>query len=272
MLQLSKNSLVTGVARKQIEIRQLEVDWYCGNYSTIAGQAAMLAGFAFTQLTTPMPDDYVPPIVLEFGYLFLTCMAIGLELSAIMLSTFLTVWGPSLALRGRRGVTDLHRAVDCLRDYQFLTFSYFIIGWVLFFISNILQVWIYFKRRVALVVSFPMSLFIVAIVWYSYDITFKLRLQNGQSVEGRIGIFKPYEYIGDIDHGLHSAEGGLSRSAGMPSGSNGYAESGGYCPVHRPDSFTENFRPRLASESAAAAAAVAEGREAGSGPCFPRVE
>jgi len=265
MLQLSKNSLVTGAARNQIEIRQLEVDWYCGNYSTIAGQAAMLAGFAFTQLTTPMPEDYVPPLILEFGYLFLTCMAVGLELSAIMLSTFLTVWGPSLALRGRRGVADLHRAVDCLRDYQFLTFSYFMIGWILFFISNILQVWIYFKRRVALVVSFPMSLFIVAILWYSYDITYKLRLSSSEQVEGRIGIFKPYEYIGDIDHGLHGAEGGMTR------GPNGFSESTGYCPVHRPDSFTENFRPRLAAESAAAAAADQRG-EAGSGPCFPRVE
>jgi len=271
MLQLSKNSLVTGAARNQIEIRQLEVDWYCGNYSTIAGQAAMLAGFAFSQLTTPMPEDYVPPLILEFGYLFLTCMAVGLELSAIMLSTFLTVWGPSLALRGRRGVADLHRSVDCLRDYQFLTFSYFMIGWILFFISNILQVWIYFKRRVALVVSVPMSLFIVAIVWYSYDITRELRLQTGESVEGRIGMFKPYEYIGDIDHGLHSAEGGMTRAAGMLGGSNGYADTTGYCPVHRPDSFTEHFRPRLAAETAAVVAAKRRG-EAGSGPCFPRVE
>lgn len=229
----------------------------------------MLAGFAFTQLTTPIPADYVPPIFLEFGYLFLTCVAIGLELSVIMLSTFLTVWGPSLALRGRRGVADLHRAVDCLRDYQFLTFSYFIIGWILFFISNILQVWIYFKRRVAWVVTCPLSFFIVAIVWYSYDITVKLRLRSGESVEGRIGIFKPYEYIGDIDHGLHSAEGAsLTRSTGMPGASNGLAESTGYCPVHRPDSFTENFRPRLAAETAAAASAD----QAGNGPCFPRVE
>jgi len=268
MLQLSKNSLVTGVARKQIEIRQLEVDWYCGNYSTIAGQAAMVAGFAFTQLTTPMPDDYVPPIMLEFGYLFLTCVAIGLELSAIMLSTFLTVWGPSLALRGRRGVADLHRAVDCLRDYQFLTFAYFIIGWILYFISGILQVWIYFKRQVALVVSLPLSLFIVAIVWYSYDITYQLRLDGGEAVEGKMEIFKPYEYIGDIDHGLHSAEGG-----GSTTRSNGLADATGYCPVHRPDSFTENFRPKLAAESAAAMAAAADHRgQAGSGPCFPRVE
>jgi len=240
MLQLSKNSIVTGVARQQIEIRQLEVDWYCGNYSTIAGQAAMLAGFAFTQLTTPIPADYVPPIFLEFGYLFLTCVAIGLELSVIMLSTFLTVWGPSLALRGRRGVADLHRAVDCLRDYQFLTFSYFIIGWILFFISNICQVWIYFRRRVAVVVTFPLLCFVIAILYYTCSITAKLKLDESEAVAGRIEHFAPYEHIGDLDAGLSTYKGIPSR----PGAPGEEAKEPAFCPVH------ESFQPRLASERA----------------------
>jgi len=253
MLHLQKNRIVTGVARQQAEIRQLEVDWYCGNYSTIAGQAAMLAGFAFTQLTTPMPEDYEPPIVLEFGYLFLTCTAIGLELSAIILSTFLCVWGPSLALRGRGGSADLHKAVDCLRDYQFLVFLYFMAGWVIFFLSTLLQVWIYFKRRVAVVVSVPLSLFIAAIVWYSWDITRQLRLDDRDAVAGKIEHLQPYEYIGDLDHGLHTAD-----LANKPD-----ASRGGYCPVHeaaqaardtRPansSSALSSFRPKLASERGA---------------------
>lgn len=77
----------------------------------------MLAGFAFAQLTTPMPDPQ-PPFSLELAYLFLTCVAVGLELSAIILSTFLSTWAPSLALRGKMGSADLHKAVDTLRDYQ----------------------------------------------------------------------------------------------------------------------------------------------------------
>mmetsp|Transcript_95470 Transcript_95470/g.269823 ORF Transcript_95470/g.269823 Transcript_95470/m.269823 type:complete len:268 (+) Transcript_95470:147-950(+) len=244
MLHLQKNKIVTGVTKQQIEIRQLEVDWYCGNYSTITGQAAMLAGFAFTQLTTPMPSDYEPPFALEFGYLFLTCTAIGLQLSAIILSTFLCVWGPSLALRGSGGARDLHRAVDCLRDYQLLVFMYFISGWVVFFISNILQVWIYFKRRVAVVVSFPLTMFIFAIIWYSYDITRKLRLDDSDAVAGKIDHFHPYEFIGDIDHGLHSkAPAGTAR----PKTGRGEGERG-YCPIH--EHPTEgSFKPRTASEA-----------------------
>mmetsp|Transcript_60198 Transcript_60198/g.186301 ORF Transcript_60198/g.186301 Transcript_60198/m.186301 type:complete len:270 (+) Transcript_60198:133-942(+) len=266
MLHLQKNRIVTGVARKQVEIRQLEVDWYCGNYSTITGQAAMLAGFAFTQLTTPMPDDYEPPFMLEFTYLFLTCAAIGLELSAIILSTFLSVWGPSLALRGQGGTSDLHRAVDCLRDYQFLVFLYFMIGWVIFFVSSLLQVWIYFKRRVAVVVSVPLSLFIVAVVWYSFDITSQLRLDDRDAVAGKIEHLQPYEFIGDLDHGLHSE---------APANEPG-ATRGGYCPVHRhaadaaapaTGSDLAGFRPRLASEAPGTAAArdMAHSARRGSG-------
>mmetsp|Transcript_1548 Transcript_1548/g.4998 ORF Transcript_1548/g.4998 Transcript_1548/m.4998 type:complete len:281 (-) Transcript_1548:263-1105(-) len=250
MLHLQKNKIVTGVTKQQIEIRQLEVDWYCGNYSTIAGQAAMLAGFAFAQLTTPMPEDYVPPLMLEFGYLVLTCTSIGLELSAIILSTFLSVWGPSLALRGRGGTSDLHRAVDCLRDYQFLVFLYFIVGWVIFFVSNILQVWIYFKRRVAVVVSFPLSLFICAILWYTFDITRKLRLDDTSAVVGKIDHFQPYEFIGDLDHGLHSN--GLASGPRARGNFPGSKADGGYCPVH--ESLGETFRPRLASEAGPAGA------------------
>mmetsp|Transcript_120605 Transcript_120605/g.336528 ORF Transcript_120605/g.336528 Transcript_120605/m.336528 type:complete len:277 (+) Transcript_120605:79-909(+) len=257
MLHLRKNKIVTGVAKQQVEIRQLEVDWYCGNYSTITVQAAMLSGFAFTQLTTPMPDDYEPPFMLEFGYLFLTCMAIGLELSAIILSTFLSVWGPSLALRGRAGAADLHRAVDCLRDYQLVVFLYFIIGWLIFFVSSILQVWIYFKRRVAVVVTFPLSLFIAAIAWYSFDITRQLRLNDRDAVAGKVDHLQAYDFVGDLDHGLHST--------GLASGQRARARDGGYCPINetRGDTVRQKqfasavgvSRPRHASEFARTASA-----------------
>jgi hypothetical protein len=212
MLHLTKNNIVTGVAKKQVEIRQQEVDWYCGNYSAMMGQSAMLAGFAFGQLTTGMPEDHAPCFWLEFTYLFLTCVVIGLELSSIILSTALSVWGPSLALRGRMGSHDLHRAVDCLRDYQELVFSCFMSGWILYFLSSILQVWIYFRRRVALVVTVPLCGFIVGILWFSFSITSALRVSERNAVTGKIDAFEPYESVADIDHGLHS--GGKGKGKG----------------------------------------------------------
>lgn len=207
MLHLTKNNVVTGVARQQVEIRQSELDWYCDNYSAMTGQAAMLAGFAFSQLQTELPTDkHKPALELCFGYLFLTCMTIGLELSAIILSTALSVWGPSLALRGKGGTADLHKAVDALRAYQSVVFFYFIVGWIMYFFSAILQIWIYTAREVALVVTIPMSGFVLGILWYTLDIIRELRVEDHEAVSGKIEALQPYEFVGDIDHGLHDDE------------------------------------------------------------------
>lgn len=220
MLTLAKNEAVTKVAKQQVEVRQLEVDWYVTNYATLTGQAAMLAGFAFGQLTTPIPQNHPPPYFLEWFYLFLTCCTIGLELSVVLICTSLTVWGPGLALRGPNGTSDLHRAVDTLRDYQGLTFVYFILGWFLFFLSAILQLWIYFKHRIAIVVTIPFAIFTFLILYYSCEITLKMRISNVSAVQGRLQALTQYEAIGDIDHGMH---------AGLANGAQG---EDGYCPVH----------------------------------------
>ncbi|CAE7548486.1 unnamed protein product [Symbiodinium microadriaticum] len=202
MLQLRKNKIVTQVSKGQVEIRQMEVDWYCGNYQTISGQAAMLAGFAFNFLTAPMPKDKEPCIWLEFFYFFCVSTALGAELGVIVISSYLSVWAPSLALRGKRGAVDLHKACDTLRDYQALVFSCFMCGWIVHFIASILQVWIFYKRSIATFVSIPFLLFTVAIIWYLVDLRQKLSLSETEVVTGKISHFQPYEQIGDLDHGL----------------------------------------------------------------------
>merc|ERR1719277_13974 len=179
----------------------------------------MLAGFAFGQLTTGMPEDVDTNFWLEFVYLFLTCVVIGLELAAIILSTALSVWGPSLALRGKGGTQDLHRAIDCLRDYQELVFLCFMVGWILYFFSVILMVWLYFRRRVAFVVSFPLAAFVFGIFYYTFTITNALRLDERDAVSGKIEAFQPYEHIGDLDHGLKHER--------------NKEEKGGFCTLHQ---------------------------------------
>lgn len=220
MLQLYKNEAVTDMGRRMIEIRQMEVDWYCSNYSMMVGQAAMLAGFAFSQLTTPMPENHPPPFALEFTYLFLTCCAIGFELSVILISTTLTVWGPGLALRGPHGARDLHRAVIVLRDYQTLVFVYFIAGWILYFFSSLLEVWIYFKKRVAVVVTIPMMIFTLMLFFYSCRLSLQMRVSNDQAVHGRLEAYSAYETVGDLDYGM---------SYNVPNGNRD--PHGGYCPI-----------------------------------------
>ncbi|OLQ03949.1 hypothetical protein AK812_SmicGene13065 [Symbiodinium microadriaticum] len=232
MLQLRKNKIVTQVSKGQVEIRQMEVDWYCGNYQTISGQAAMLAGFAFNFLTAPMPKDKEPCIWLEFFYFFCVSTALGAELGVIVISSYLSVWAPSLALRGKRGAVDLHKACDTLRDYQALVFSCFMCGWIVHFIASILQVWIFYKRSIATFVSIPFLLFTVAIIWYLVDLRQKLSLSETEVVTGKISHFQPYEQIGDLDHGL--------AGSGQPTRAGG--SRGAYCRVQQ--DAPESLQPR----------------------------
>eukprot|EP00440_Ansanella_granifera_P051919 gb/GFBE01056290.1/.p1 GENE.gb/GFBE01056290.1/~~gb/GFBE01056290.1/.p1 ORF type:complete len:251 (+),score=42.05 gb/GFBE01056290.1/:1-753(+) len=238
MLQLKKNQLVTKVSTGQIEIRQMEMDWYCSNYDTMTGQAAMLAGFAFSFITAPMPEGKLEPhIVLEFIYFFLVCTTIGLELGVIVLSSYLSVWAPSLALRGKRGTADLHKACDALKDYQALVFYSFMAGWVLYFVASILQVWIYYRVQIAGFVTIPLLGFIIAIIWYLYSLTSKLHLRADQVVAGKIEHFQPYEFIGDLDDGLHTDDMVTARAAGKTSGRADFAT------IHK-DALGD-FKPKL---------------------------
>uniref|UniRef100_A0A6U6GCY4 Uncharacterized protein n=1 Tax=Zooxanthella nutricula TaxID=1333877 RepID=A0A6U6GCY4_9DINO len=242
MLRIQKNTLVTDLSKSQVEIRQLEIDWYSNNYATITSQAMMLAGFAFAQLTTPMPEDYPSPLLLELSYLGLTSSCIGFELCAIIASNFLSTWAPSLALRGKTGVLDLHRAVDAMRDYQVIAFGLFIAGWLLFFLSSIFQLWIYFPRNVALVMTFPMTGFGLATMYFLDSLTRQLWLSDSEAVSGRVGHFHAYEHIADLDDAMITERGGGPIAKNIEGGVTGL------CPLHEELPDMEAFVPRKAAE------------------------
>merc|ERR1711957_1097394 len=91
----------------------------------------------------------------------------------------------------------------------------------------------------AVVATFPLSCFIFAILWYSYDITRKLRLREDQTVLGKIDHFQPYEFIGDLDNGLHKS--GMMSKVGTLR----RVEEDGYCPIN--ESLDEAMRSKSAA-------------------------
>ncbi|CAE8654624.1 unnamed protein product, partial [Polarella glacialis] len=112
MLQIYKNEAITHVQREQMEIRQMELDWYTRNYDTMAMQAAMFAGFAFEQITEPVPEGTNK--MLEVVYVVLTASTLGFELCVCMSCTFCCIFGKGLALRGPNGARSVHIAIDNL--------------------------------------------------------------------------------------------------------------------------------------------------------------
>eukprot|EP00927_Polykrikos_kofoidii_P065029 TRINITY_DN60827_c0_g1_i1.p1 TRINITY_DN60827_c0_g1~~TRINITY_DN60827_c0_g1_i1.p1 ORF type:complete len:231 (+),score=27.40 TRINITY_DN60827_c0_g1_i1:47-739(+) len=202
MLHLQKNSVVTQVTKAQADLRQTEIAWYTGNYSSLMGQASTLLGFAISQLTTAMPEGAQPS--LQFPYFLLVAIVIGLSLFIIIIGSALSVWGPSLSLRGKQGATDLHKAVACLHDYLEPIFWCFIVSWILYFVALILQMWIYHTKSIAAVVTIPMSMLVLLMVYYCFSITHSLRVSDDEAVTGKVDMLAPYEFVGDLDHGLHT--------------------------------------------------------------------
>ena len=88
MLQLYKNQAVTNVSKAQVDVRELELAWYCTNYDTLAVQSAVFAGFAYDQLCQPVPSDVA--IWMEVAYVGLTCVSLGLCLLVCVSCIFST--------------------------------------------------------------------------------------------------------------------------------------------------------------------------------------
>lgn len=201
MLQLFKNEAITKVARKQMEIRQMELDWYTMNYDTMAVQATMFAGFAFEQITEPVPTG--THVLMEVLYVSLTAIALGFELCVCMSCTFCCIFGKGLALRGPNGARSMHVAVDNLQNEQKLVFTQFVTGILAYLSSHIIQMWIYFRPRIALTVSIPLVIFVMAIVWYVWFIVNALLLDDSRALNGQIGAWAPYERIQDLDEAIY---------------------------------------------------------------------
>lgn len=201
MLQLYKNEAVTAIAREQMEIRQLELDWYTNNYDTMAMQAAMFAGFAFEQITEPVPEGTW--IWLEVGYVCLTALALGFELCVCTSCTFCCIFGKGLALRGPAGARSVHSAVDNLSKEQKLIFVQFLVGVVAYLLSHVLEMWIYFRPRIALTVSIPLITFFLTIIYYVFHILDKLVLTDDRAMTGSITAWQQYETIQDLDEDLY---------------------------------------------------------------------
>ena len=159
MLLADKNQTLTDFQHQTLEIREKELNYFVSFYSSIAGIAAMMAGFGFGSLKIEFPDNC--PFVLQVAYLSITACAIGFELCAILNSATCSVFGPGKFLRGKNGLQSANEAVSVLEEKSEITLSYFLMGFACIVISSSLKAFILHHFINALIVSF--GLFIMSI-------------------------------------------------------------------------------------------------------------
>merc|ERR1740121_1689749 len=136
---------------------------------------------------------------MEITYVALTCLTLGFELCVCMQCAFCCIFGKGLALRGPHGARSVHVAVDNLHKEQNLVFAQFAVGIIFYLLSHVIEMWIYFRPRIALTVSIPLLVFFSAIIYYVQFIMKQLVLTDNRSLSGQIGGLGPYDKIQDLD-------------------------------------------------------------------------
>ena len=128
MLAADRNLLEVNLRQSAIKLREKELNLYVENFSAMATQAAVLAGFTTTclieiQIPTAMKISHATAV----GFLHISSIiSITANIACVSLSTMTTIFGSGKALRGRDGSMD--EAVDGISRERNLIFTCFAVG------------------------------------------------------------------------------------------------------------------------------------------------
>jgi len=142
--------LVSNMKQRAIELREKELHLFNENFNAVGTQAAVLAGFAmtaFAELNVPADS----PIMLKTVYYLCTVVSLCAELNVVAHTTFVNVFGCSLALRGPDG--SMQYAVDGMLMERQRIFACFGIGLLSLQATAICASWLLMEDAAAVVAS-----------------------------------------------------------------------------------------------------------------------
>jgi hypothetical protein len=156
MLAADRSLLEVNLRQSAIKLREKELNLYADNFSAMATQAAVLAGFT----TTCLIEISIPVETNLFAKNFLYISAITSicsNITCVSLSTIVIIWGSGKALRGKEGSMD--EAVDGMSKERSKIFNSFAVGLA----GNLLTV----MAVCAIVMKPPLSYLAMLIVLYT---------------------------------------------------------------------------------------------------------
>ena len=102
MLAADKLLLQSSIRQNSIALKEKEFNLHHGNFNAVGTQAAVLAGFtvtAFIEFDCP-PDTNRAT---KFAYYVSSIVSLAANILCVANTTFLSVWGTGLAMRGPDG-------------------------------------------------------------------------------------------------------------------------------------------------------------------------
>mmetsp|Transcript_12926 Transcript_12926/g.30797 ORF Transcript_12926/g.30797 Transcript_12926/m.30797 type:complete len:215 (-) Transcript_12926:94-738(-) len=181
MLAADKLLLRSTVKQRTIELREKELNLFNSNFSAVATQAALLAGFsmAFLEMSVHLHALHFNPLAKALLHLFST-VCVCANIFVVSIITFVSVWGSGRALRGRDG--SMSMVVEGMNKERWLIFYTFGIGLLSLLIAVACSTWLLMQREVALLATMMLLATCYALVSNAIRIFKKFELQAGEVV------------------------------------------------------------------------------------------
>ena len=138
MLRSDRIALDAEIEHARLNIQERDLNNVTSFLDGLATQSALLAGFAFVAFTTYDVSVEAWKIVLLY---LSTCCALGANLFVLCVGQLVTIYGPTLALKGPKG--SMERAVNLMRYYRSMCFWMFAFGLISFACMIIMLLFIY---------------------------------------------------------------------------------------------------------------------------------
>lgn len=140
MLQAQQQLLVQNSNQLLMQIRQMELNYLYNFYSQFNTLAGLLAGFQLVSLTQVIVQEYDVPRFIKTTYWVTTAGTFCPSLHCVLVTAFLIVYGPNLAIRGPIG--SMKVAIDMMVKEQHEVFVSFIWTLVIFTVSVTVTFWL----------------------------------------------------------------------------------------------------------------------------------
>jgi hypothetical protein len=148
MLAADRLLLRSQIKQKATELREKELNLFTSNFSAVATQAALLAGFsmAFLEMSVHLHGVHYNPFAKALLHLFAT-ICICSNIFVVSIITFVSVWGSGKALRGRDG--SMGKVIEGMNQERWLIFLTFGVGLISLLGAVACSTWLLMQWEVA---------------------------------------------------------------------------------------------------------------------------
>ncbi|KAJ8602943.1 hypothetical protein CTAYLR_001527 [Chrysophaeum taylorii] len=169
MLSAEHISLQSRLVQQLIAIREKEMNYMLARYDAVGTQAALLAGFAVSSLTSLTPSEDDVSNTVEYLFYISSVVTIIACVHVILSTMAVSNWAPGLALRGPTG--SMARAYDAARSERTPINCSFVVAVVAFAVQTTLAVYILDAHKKitshALIATVLMSTYAVFSIFYT---------------------------------------------------------------------------------------------------------